>query len=208
MTFDPATQKDAKQRMIEATIEELDSRGPTQLRLKRVAQQAGVSQSLVNTHFGGREGLIAAAIAHRYPKIMDGILHRFADVMAGVGTREEFAAALRTIALDTLSGDRQVARHIRLTALAIAEHNDEVSSIVDEVQQQASATVIQTVTPLAEQGLLAPGLTAVTFCCFWYSLLFGQVIVETDPNFAAEAEEWLVLVEVLINATLCDASGC
>ena len=200
---DPEVRVDAKQRMIEATIEELDARGPTQLRLKRIAQQAGVSQSLVNTHFGGREGLIAAAIAQRYPMIMEGILDRFAEVMGEVETREQLAAALRTIAFDTLSGDRQVTRHVRLTALAIAEHNEEASQIVDAVQQHASATIIATATPFAEKGLLAPGLTPVTFCCFWYTLLFGQVIVDSDPNFEAQAEDWVVLVDLLIDATLC-----
>ncbi|WP_221584689.1 TetR family transcriptional regulator [Microbacterium sp. G2-8] len=61
----PAGGSDARLRLIVATQRHLDEGDLTTTSSRAIAAESGVSHTLVNYHFDGRDGLIAAAIAVR-----------------------------------------------------------------------------------------------------------------------------------------------
>jgi AcrR family transcriptional regulator len=61
----PPAGSDARQRLLDAARSRLDAGDLDAASTRELAAAAGVSHSLVNYHFGGRSGLVAAAIALR-----------------------------------------------------------------------------------------------------------------------------------------------
>lgn len=69
-----------RRKLLDATIEALVELGYAQLTTVEVAKRAGVSQGAIFTHFDTKEELMAAAVEHLFPRIIQ-------DYLAGVGAR-------------------------------------------------------------------------------------------------------------------------
>ena len=69
-----------RRKLLDATIETLVELGYAQLTTVEVAKRAGVSQGAIFTHFDTKEELMAAAVEHLFPRIIQ-------DYLAGVGAR-------------------------------------------------------------------------------------------------------------------------
>ena len=60
-----------REALIEAAIRSISVDGASRTRPKDLAEGLGLSKSLVNFHFGGRDGLIAEAVATSYERYVD-----------------------------------------------------------------------------------------------------------------------------------------
>lgn len=63
--------KHGRTALVEAAIRSIASRGAARTHPKDLADSLGLSKSLVNFHFGGRDGLIAEAIATSFERYVD-----------------------------------------------------------------------------------------------------------------------------------------
>lgn len=66
-----ATGSGARERILAAAVERIASDGIDDMRIARVAMQAGVSTSLVHYHFDTREALLAEALEYSYELAAD-----------------------------------------------------------------------------------------------------------------------------------------
>jgi len=73
----------ARQRMLDAAVRRIAREGIDEVRIARIARDAGVSPSLVHYHFASREALLAEALEHSYERAGD----------ARIATPDEHAAA-------------------------------------------------------------------------------------------------------------------
>ncbi|MCP3139853.1 TetR/AcrR family transcriptional regulator [Pyxidicoccus xibeiensis] len=69
-----------RRKLLDATIEALVELGHARLTTVEVAKRAGLSQGALFTHFDTKEELLAAAVEHLFPRIIQ-------DYLAGVGAR-------------------------------------------------------------------------------------------------------------------------
>ncbi|WP_338863170.1 TetR/AcrR family transcriptional regulator [Myxococcus stipitatus] len=69
-----------RRKLLDATIETLVELGHARLTTVEVAKRAGVSQGALFTHFDTKEELLAAAVEHLFPRLIQ-------DYLAGVGAR-------------------------------------------------------------------------------------------------------------------------
>ena len=58
----------ARQRMLDAAVKRIASEGIDDVRIARIAMDAGVSPALVHYHFESREALLAEALEHSYER--------------------------------------------------------------------------------------------------------------------------------------------
>jgi AcrR family transcriptional regulator len=72
----------ARERILEAAVERIAAEGIDEVRIARVAMDAGVSTSLVHYHFETREALLAEALEYSYEHAGDA---RFSEAEGGVG---------------------------------------------------------------------------------------------------------------------------
>ncbi len=66
MTETTATERGARERILAAAVERIASDGIDDMRIARVAMDAGVSTSLVHYHFETREALLGEALEYSY----------------------------------------------------------------------------------------------------------------------------------------------
>ena len=66
MTEATATERGARERILAAAVERIASDGIDDMRIARVAMDAGVSTSLVHYHFETREALLGEALEYSY----------------------------------------------------------------------------------------------------------------------------------------------
>ncbi len=69
-----------RRKLLDATISTLVELGHSRLTTVEVAKRAGLSQGALFTHFDTKEELLAAAVEHLFPRIIQ-------DYLAGVGAR-------------------------------------------------------------------------------------------------------------------------
>ncbi|AFE08195.1 TetR family transcriptional regulator [Corallococcus coralloides DSM 2259] len=69
-----------RRKLLDATIEALVEQGYARLTTVEVAKRAGVSQGALFTHFETKEELLAVAVEHLFPRLIQ-------DFLAGVGAR-------------------------------------------------------------------------------------------------------------------------
>ena len=62
----PDARADARQRILDAAVRRIAREGVDDVRIARIAMDAGVSAALVHYHFASREALLAEALEHSY----------------------------------------------------------------------------------------------------------------------------------------------
>ncbi len=193
-----------KDKILEATAVELDQHGLTQFRVKRVASLVGVSVPLLYGYFGNREGLIAAAIVNRYRVVMAGLVEIFTEPLKHVETAAGLNSALAVMIAEAQEPGRTTARLQRLEGISFAQHNPQASEGIAQVKRDASATIMETVQPIADKGLLADGVSGEAFARIWYALFFGQVAVEGAHALSISSDAWFSALSVLASAMVKD----
>ena len=66
MTVPPATERGARERILAAAVERIARDGIDEVRIARIAMDAGVSTSLVHYHFDTRDALLEEALEYSY----------------------------------------------------------------------------------------------------------------------------------------------
>jgi AcrR family transcriptional regulator len=64
-------QRSAREQILDAAVERIASDGIDEVRIARIAMDAGVSSSLVHYHFATREALLAEALEHSFERAGD-----------------------------------------------------------------------------------------------------------------------------------------
>lgn len=177
-------------RILAASIEELETQGITQYRVKRVAATANVSVSLLYSYFEDREGLLAATIVRRYRDEVLRTATLFTAPLVGVSTPDALRAAMRQLIDDAERPERYRSRGLRIESFAFARHNHTAAEGIAAAQREAGNYIIGRVQPVVDRGLLLKDMSAAAFARVWYALFFGQVALEGEHPLAATAEEW------------------
>lgn len=93
-----APRADPRDLILGAAVEHLAKRGPAGVHPKEICEENGLSKALVNYHFGGRDGLVAEAMALGYERYVDVLWkaavkagpHPFDKLMAWVDRQVEW----------------------------------------------------------------------------------------------------------------------
>lgn len=196
-----------RDRILEAAALEIEKNGLTQFRVKRVASEAGISVALLYSYFDDREDLIAETIIHRFRQVILGQADTFTQPLRNVRSRDDLRVALDRMLLDAQDPARDEQRLLRIDGISFAHHNVAASAGIAAAKAEASANIIEHVSPLEERGLLAPGMTAVAFARIWYALFFGQIALEGEHALSIDSETWLTALHVLTTAVIAPAAN-
>jgi AcrR family transcriptional regulator len=70
---------ETRRRILDAAVDRIAREGIDDVRIARIAMDAGVSPALVHYHFASREALLAEALEHSYERVGDGRIAPAAD---------------------------------------------------------------------------------------------------------------------------------
>ena len=189
-------------RILEASIEELETQGITRYRVKRVAAAANVSVSLLYSYFEDREALLAATIVRRYRDEVLRTATLFTAPLVGVSTPEGLRAAMRQQIEDAERPERYRSRTLRIESFSFARHNETAASGIAAAQREAGNYIVGRIQPIVDRGLLLAGMSAASFARIWYALFFGQVALEGEHSLAASPEEWRASLYTIAEAMI------
>ena len=94
MTTAATTERDARERILAAAVDRIARHGIDEVRIARIAMDAGVSTSLVHYHFDTREALLEEALEYSYELAGDVRLGPEGDAVAESGSVHRLAAMI------------------------------------------------------------------------------------------------------------------
>jgi AcrR family transcriptional regulator len=117
---DTSSPLDAKTRILNAAIAQIDAHGEGSVRVLDIADAAEVTPALISHHFGSRDGLVAAAHAHRFETMLADDVAILFQVIEASTNRHDAASSLTASLTSVSSRHRAPNRLRRLSALAAA----------------------------------------------------------------------------------------
>lgn len=189
--------KPAAERILEAAKSEIDERGVLGFRVLEVSEKAKAAVPLIYRHFGGRNGLVAAALADQFESIMTAEIERVHQAISAspslsVDELLEFlplpnrpeAAAVRWKRLSVMATARELPElQVRL-AEAQMRINDAFEHVIREALQK-----LNTKAPIEPRAL----------SLLFQSVVIGFTINDLDSVRQVSNEEFANLWRALLS---------
>lgn len=178
-----------RDRLIEATITLLERDGEAGLRVEQIADAAGVSKASVYHFFGDREGLVVAALAEEYRRLLSRGTNQF-DELLECNTREEFAASLLDGLALFITPEGVAARRKRVQVLGSAITRPDLQAAIQEVQGAVTAEFTRFLTITQKIGWVDKTFPPQVLAEWALSVIFGRHLIDEYGSDVAQAG-WL-----------------
>jgi AcrR family transcriptional regulator len=179
--------------LIEAAIEELESRGESGLRLDTVLSQSGASLGSLYHHFTNRDGLIDAARLTQFARITEADLDIVCSTLAEARSLEDLINRFCFATLCSVSEDRAPVRYERIAMLASAGTRPGLRAALAQEQAKATVRLTDCLSGLQERGIISEAQDLRTIAVFMQSFILGQVVADLD-TVETPANNWVTIV--------------
>lgn len=193
---------DTRERLLQAAITTIESKGEHGLRVGDVADAVGVTKPSVYHFFGDREGLVTEALAEMYRRRVGLTSDFLMSLIERANTVEEFVEAMRT-AISSVGNEDGVQRRAHVThVLGAAVTRPALQEALKDVHRE----IAQRNARFAEIGR-AKGLIRLDFDERLTGLLASALFtdrhyVDIDDEF--DAAEWDALILEVLRHLLFD----
>ena len=170
-----------REKILAATMTELDQTGPVKLTVKQVARRAGVSSALVIHHFKNRTDLLAAASARsidaRYSSRREAVL----KIGREVTNETELAEFARTsMAVGATEGTDPQRRAV-IEALVAAHHSSGAMDLIGASARRYMEDGAALIEDFQAIGLLGRRFAPIDMANFILRFQWGRVLFDEDP---------------------------
>lgn len=153
---------DTIQAAIAATVELLDRLPEHQVTLSEIRRRSGVSQGSLSHHFGSRDGLVAAAHVERYVRICAADRAFLGPFDGALADPQVFIPTILQMIDEMLSEHRHEVRWVRLTAIAAAFGDEDLTRILSETYTALTSSLTTVVESANTSGILRADVDART----------------------------------------------
>ena len=154
--------RDTVRAAIEATVQLLDREPEQHVTLEAIRLRSGVSQGSLTHHFGSRDGLIAAAHVERYVRICEADRAFLQPFVGALHDPQAFVATILGMVEEMLSEHRHEIRWVRLTAIAAAVGDDDLTRTLGETYTALTTSLTTIVESAHASGILPADVDART----------------------------------------------
>lgn len=185
--------------VIEATIRAIEKGGEASVRIDDILNETGISKGSLYHHFGGREGLIAAARVTQFSRFVAEDAKNVRDTLTKTNTLQEYIAS--TSALVELGDDleRERARHNRLSVIASSYGRPELREALALQQHSHTETIAEAVRYGQEKGWLRTDVDARAVAVFVQGYNLARVLLDIDTEPVATTD-WDQVVRVALGS--------
>ncbi|MBL8343512.1 MAG: TetR/AcrR family transcriptional regulator [Rubrivivax sp.] len=190
---------DTKGRILDATFRCLATRGYAALRVRDIAEEAGVNVALINYHFGSKDQLVLDVLDAANEKLLD----RQRQMYRGkVGFAAKWAEARRFYESDLASGFVRVQAELMAAAYANPWLKEHVTPRVAAWGNPIHETVREIFEEMAAQGValpqaITPEVVTNWVCNFWIGMEVGDLLGGWSPPERANAKALTAVQELL-----------
>ncbi len=183
---------ETRDRLIDAAIAELSAKGEQGLRVTSVAEAAGVTEPAVHYFFGNREGLVTAALAEQFSRIIKEINVPFRDAALECGSKRQFAQLCEATLRAAYDPSRATVRAERTRILGAATSRPELAEQIVAAQSESLLPLIEGLRFGQDQGWVTPALDLEAFGYWTIGQVSGRVMAELAQS-PEELEAWSVI---------------
>lgn len=169
--------------VIEATVEALESGNEADVRIDEILAKTGISKGSLYHHFGGREGLIAAARVVQFSRFVEADSLAIREQLTRTSTREEFFGAVAQLVNVVNTHERQRARFSRFSAVSSAYGRPELWEALAYQQHIHTEAIADAIRHGQINGWVRSDLDARAISVFVQGYSLSRVLgdLDTDP---------------------------
>lgn len=179
-----------KERILRLAIEALDQGGEASIRVKQIADDAGVSVTSLYHFYGSREGLVEAALVHRFD---DGYRHGRAAMRHTAETatsRQELAESLERLIREAFSQAYTSARRRRMNVAGAAFSRPTLLTKINDAQREWFSELHESLLIAQHRGFIDASVDTRAAATWHLITANGLASVEGDST-GADLEAWL-----------------
>lgn len=179
-----------KERLLQLAITALDAGGEASIRVKQIADDAGVSVTSLYHFFGSREGLVEAALVHRFDDGYREGRHLAREAAESAASRSQYADVLEQIVRHAFGPAYTTARRRRVNVAGAAISRPTLLVKVNEAQRSWFTELHESLLVAQDRGFIDPRVDVRAVATWHLITTNGLVCVEGDST-GADLETWL-----------------
>lgn len=192
---DAAPDASTRDRLIASTLELIDERGATDVKINDVVERAGTTTGSLYWFFKNRQHLINSALAERYVAHMRTVVARIAEVAQSA---EHPIPILATTTFDVSEKARVEARRRQLRALADALDDPDLGREIAQIQKEFLVQATALIERAQEAGQVRTDLDAYSLALFSQSVTIGLAVADLSPELMPDPQKWWYLTKVFL----------
>jgi AcrR family transcriptional regulator len=188
-TPEPVAPSPTRERLLEEAIHAIERGGEAAVNVREVAAACGVTSPIIYKGFGSRDGLIVAAQAERFRRVIDAIAAPFVAAVESATTVDELRAIVELLLAATHDPSRAGFRRIQFDVMGASVHRPALRSAVDDALQalvQRSAAALEVA---RTRGLVRGDLALPEMVWWFFGQVQGRFLVE-QSTAVIDSEAW------------------
>ena len=177
------------QRLVDATIEVIDTRGETAVRVQEIVSTVGTQIPVLYRHFGNREGLVQAAQADRLHDAITSDLRYVSSLFETATTAEEFRSLVDVVLGIASDPERADVRAKRINMLGSTYARPALIAAVAQIQSRSVDGIAEVFAPAQQQGWIRPELDLSAFAAWFAGQMLGRILIELGDS-QVDGEVW------------------
>jgi AcrR family transcriptional regulator len=188
----------AAERILEAAKSEIDERGVLGFRVLEVSEKAKAAVPLIYRHFGGRNGLVAAALADQFESIMTEEISRVHEAIAQSPSLS-IDELLEFLPLPSRRPEAVSIRWKRLSVMATARELPELQVRLAEAQMRINDAFEQVITEALQKLRTPVPVNPRALSLLFQSMVIGFTINDLDSARQVSNDDFANLWRALLS---------
>ena len=189
-------------RLLKAAADAIDKGGEAAVKIREIAKKANVTAPSVYHFFGSREGLVEAALAHRYLRGLARLGDDYAAAVHRATSKTTFTTITHTFLRQMFSRDRQNIRKVRVNVLGSAQYRPSLAKELAHAQDLANKNVGETIRYAQTKGWVRKDFDHEMFTAWLTGVVHGRLLIELNGEHS-KSHEW----DVVATRAICLVLG-
>jgi AcrR family transcriptional regulator len=190
-----------RERLIEVTVELLETKGPGEISVDEVLQISGISKGSLYHHFTDLADLVDAALVFRFAHYVDLTIAQISSIVSGAKTQEELFTGLARITNQTQSPEFRANRLERAQTVGRAVRNENLRGLLNSEQARLNGALADLVREGQAKGWFAAEVDPMATAVLIQAYTLGRVLDDiSDPTIDPAA--WTSLIHRLVEKSL------
>jgi len=170
------------QRILERTIQVIETAGEAAIRTNPIAFECGVTPPILYRAYGSREGLIIAAQAERYRRSTEVAMSYLFRYIDDANSREQLRENISTSLDFIFSEQRSENRRLRADVIGSSMSRPELREHLIRIDKDYAAAIEERYQPAVESGWLAADRDYAVVALWAQGIINARVMVDTGAG--------------------------
>ncbi len=170
------------QRILERTIQVIETAGEAAIRTNPIAFECGVTPPILYRAFGSREGLIIAAQAERYRRSTQEALGYLFQHISASQSRDQLRHNIARSLDFIFSHERVANRRLRAEVIGSSMSRPELRDHITHIDREFASAIGERYQPAIENGWLAADRDYAVIALWAQGLINARVMVDTSAQ--------------------------